>query len=104
MRNLGHPSQKDLGSLGLEKFPQSLSLNPNPLLDGRIAKISLKSNFSLSGDISKFPLVVFKGKCKLLAKLDNYLQIIEKSGYDLNSEIDLLWGDFQNFLSDDIMP
>jgi hypothetical protein len=86
-----------LGSLGLEKFPQSLSLNPNPLLDGRIAKISLKSNFFLSGDISKFPLVVFKGKSKLLAKLDNYLQIIEKPGYDLNSEIDLLWEDFQNY-------
>ena len=29
----------------------------------------------------------------------------EKSGYDLNSETDLLWGDFQNpLLSDDIMP
>ena len=40
-----------------------------------------------------------------LARLDNYPQISEKSGYDLNSEIDLLWGDFQNpFLSDDIMP
>ena len=39
------------------------------------------------------------------ARLDNYPQVSEKSGYDLNSEIDLLWGDFQNpFLSDDLMP
>jgi hypothetical protein len=83
MRNLGHPSQKDLGSLGLEKFPQSLSLNPNPLLDGRIAKISLKSNFSLSGDISKFPLVVFKGECKLLATLDNYHLPRKNASFDL---------------------
>ena len=41
----------------------------------------------------------------LLARLDNYPQISEKSRYDLTSEIDLLWGDFQNpFLSDDSMP
>ena len=40
-----------------------------------------------------------------LARLDNYPLISEKSRYDLNNEIDLLWGDFQNpFLSDDIMP
>jgi hypothetical protein len=40
-----------------------------------------------------------------LAGLDNYPQIRQKSGYDLNSEIDLCWGDFQNLsLSDDIMP
>ncbi len=71
MRNLGYPSQKDLGSLGLEKFPQSLSLNPNPLLDGRIAKISLKSNFSLSGDISKFPWLYLRGNSKLLATRNN---------------------------------
>jgi hypothetical protein len=66
-----------LRSLGLEKFPQSLSLNPNPLLDGRIAKISLKSNFSLIGDISKFPLVVFKGEYKLLATFSKSLNIKE---------------------------
>lgn len=31
-----------------------------------------------------------------LARLDNYPQkISERSGYDLKSEIDLLWGDFQ---------
>jgi len=35
---------------------------------------------------------------------DNYPLTQKISGYDLNSEIDLLWGDFQNYLfSDDIM-
>jgi hypothetical protein len=38
------------------------------------------------------------------SRLDNYPQISEKSGYDLSSETDLAWGDFQNyFLSADIM-
>ncbi len=42
---------------------------------------------------------------RYLASLDNYPQISEKSGYDLNSELDLLWGDSQNyFLSADMMP
>jgi hypothetical protein len=31
-----------------------------------------------------------------LASLDNYPLISEKSRYDLNNDIDLLWGDFQN--------
>jgi hypothetical protein len=39
-----------------------------------------------------------------LDRLDNYLQISEKSGYDLDSEIDLLWGGQNPFLSDDITP
>ena len=40
-----------------------------------------------------------------LAMFDNYLLRRKNSRYDLNSEIDLLWGGFQNpFLSDDIMP
>ena len=40
-----------------------------------------------------------------LARLDSYPQVSEKPRYDLNSEIGLWWGNFQNyFLSDDIMP
>jgi hypothetical protein len=33
---------------------------------------------------------------KPLARLENYPQIIEKSGYDLNSEIDFMWAESQN--------
>jgi hypothetical protein len=40
-----------------------------------------------------------------LASLDNYPLISEKSRYDLNNDIDFLWGDFQNPLFlEDIMP
>jgi hypothetical protein len=40
-----------------------------------------------------------------LASLDNSPLISEKSRYDLNNNIDLLWGDFQNPLFlEDIMP
>ena len=40
---------------------------------------------------------LFSNGSELLVSLDNYPQISEKSGYDLNSGIDLWWGDFQKF-------
>jgi hypothetical protein len=41
---------------------------------------------------------------RISARIDNYPRT-RNSRYILNSEIDLLWGDSQNyFLSDDIMP
>ena len=40
-----------------------------------------------------------------LAIIDTYPLPQKNASSDINSEIDLLWGDFQNYvLSDDIMP
>ena len=47
------------------------------------------------------------GRPHRLSQTDTLTQSyqIEKTGYHLNSEIDLWWGDFQNpFWSDDSMP
>jgi hypothetical protein len=63
-----------------------------PILDGG----RIKSNFLGLPSDGKF--------IRYFARIDNYPQISEKCGYDLNSEIDLLWGESQNpFLSDDII-